>query len=321
MRSLVLSAAFLVALAGCASETSTSGEATGIDACSETAPSVTVTGEPDEKPTVAIPDGAPPCDLVQEDLTVGDGEEALEGATLQMHYLGVSWSTGTQFDASWDRGQPFEFTLGAGMVIQGWDQGIEGMKVGGRRVLVIPSELGYGDTGQGDIAPGETLVFVVDLVRVVGPAEPLTCGTGEVVADRTDKKDGNIVVEVIGAIDAEPKVRIPDTEPPAALECVDIAVGDGAEATSGAMLKMEYIGVSWSTRKRFDASWGRAPFEFPLGAGQVIPGWDQGILGMKEGGRRLLVIPPDLGYGASGAGGVIGPNETLVFVVDLIAVS
>jgi peptidylprolyl isomerase len=119
------------------------------------------------KPAVDIPDGPPPGGLQVEDLVVGDGAEAVAGKTCTMHYVGHSWSTGRQFDASWDRGDPFAFRLGAQMVIAGWDQGVAGMKVGGRRRLTIPPELGYGNRGAGGvIAPGETLVFVVDLLRV-----------------------------------------------------------------------------------------------------------------------------------------------------------
>jgi len=122
---------------------------------------------PATKPPVEIPDGPPPTELVVEDLSVGDGPEAVAGTTCTMQYVGVSWSTGEQFDASWDRGQPFSFPLGAGQVIAGWDQGVAGMKVGGRRRLTIPPELGYGSRGAGGaIKGGETLVFVVDLLGV-----------------------------------------------------------------------------------------------------------------------------------------------------------
>ncbi|MCW2605341.1 MAG: FKBP-type peptidyl-prolyl cis-trans isomerase [Frankiales bacterium] len=119
------------------------------------------------KPSVTVPDGPPPTDLVIDDLEVGTGDEAVAGKTCSMQYVGVSWSTGTQFDASWDRGQPFSFQLGAGRVIRGWDLGVAGMRVGGRRQLTIPAALGYGQQGAGsDIKPGETLIFVVDLVGV-----------------------------------------------------------------------------------------------------------------------------------------------------------
>ncbi|SFP87531.1 peptidylprolyl isomerase [Amycolatopsis arida] len=122
---------------------------------------------PADKPEVDLPDGPPPTDLRVTDLTVGDGPEAHPGATVSVHYVGVSLSTGEEFDASYNRGQPLPFPLGAGRVIPGWDQGVTGMRVGGRRQLVIPPHLAYGDRGVGDvIKPGETLVFVVDLVDV-----------------------------------------------------------------------------------------------------------------------------------------------------------
>lgn len=119
------------------------------------------------KPSVPIPSTNPPADLVIEDLTVGTGKEATKGTNVEVHYVGVAWSTGKQFDASWDRNEAFEFRLGAGQVIAGWDQGVAGMKVGGRRSLTIPAHLGYGNQGAGGVIKGgETLVFVVDLLNV-----------------------------------------------------------------------------------------------------------------------------------------------------------
>jgi peptidylprolyl isomerase len=120
-----------------------------------------------ERPVVGPSDGPPPADLVIEEITVGEGPEAQPGQVATVHYVGVSHSTGKEFDASWNRGQPFSFPVGGGQVIAGWDRGVAGMKVGGRRRLVIPPHLGYGDRGAGNvIKPGETLVFVVDLVGV-----------------------------------------------------------------------------------------------------------------------------------------------------------
>jgi peptidylprolyl isomerase len=120
-----------------------------------------------EKPLVEPHVGSAPDDLIIEEIVVGTGSEALAGQTAVVHYVGVAASTGEEFDASWNRGDTFSVPLGAGYVISGWDQGVIGMRIGGRRRLVIPSHLGYGDQGAGGvIAPGETLIFVVDLIEL-----------------------------------------------------------------------------------------------------------------------------------------------------------
>jgi peptidylprolyl isomerase len=120
-----------------------------------------------EKPEVEIPDHAPSYQLELEDLEVGEGDEAAKGDVVEVHYVGVSWKSGNQFDASWDRGATFKFGLGKGQVIRGWDEGVAGMKVGGRRRITIPPDLAYGKRGAGGvIGPDETLVFVVDLIGV-----------------------------------------------------------------------------------------------------------------------------------------------------------
>jgi peptidylprolyl isomerase len=120
-----------------------------------------------EKPEIEFPDPEPPTELVVTEVRAGDGEEAVAGKQVLVHYVGVAHSTGEEFDASYNRGEPLAFRLGVGQVISGWDQGVQGMKVGGRRQLVIPPHLGYGDRGAGGvIKPGETLIFVVDLVEV-----------------------------------------------------------------------------------------------------------------------------------------------------------
>ena len=120
-----------------------------------------------EKPLVEPHTGPAPDDLLIEEIVVGSGDEATAGQTAVVHYVGISASTGEEFDASWNRGDTFSFPLGAGYVIQGWDRGVVGMTIGGRRRLVIPSHLGYGEQGAGGvIAPGETLIFVVDLIAL-----------------------------------------------------------------------------------------------------------------------------------------------------------
>ncbi|HET9860417.1 MAG TPA: FKBP-type peptidyl-prolyl cis-trans isomerase [Nocardioidaceae bacterium] len=126
-----------------------------------------MTSHQPEKPEIDFPAAPPPNDLEVTDVSTGDGAEATAGKTVSVHYVGVAHSTGEEFDASYNRGEPLSFRLGTGQVISGWDQGVQGMKVGGRRQLVIPPHLGYGDRGAGGvIKPGETLIFVVDLLDV-----------------------------------------------------------------------------------------------------------------------------------------------------------
>lgn len=161
---LIIGACLALLVAGCGSDdsstTSSSGEDTSGSQQAE-AP------EKKTKPKVEKPSGAPPKELVTNDLEEGSGPEAKSGDTVTVQYVGVNYKTGKEFDSSWSRSEPFSFTLGAGEVIPGWDQGIEGMKVGGRRELVIPPELGYGSAGAPPaIPPNETLVFVVDLEAV-----------------------------------------------------------------------------------------------------------------------------------------------------------
>jgi peptidylprolyl isomerase len=147
------------------------------DTPTETTPAATATtGEPfnlasikvskdtSKKPTITKPSGDPPPELVKKDIVVGKGASAADGDNLSMHYLGALFD-GEQFEASWDAGKPFDFELGAGNVIAGWDEGIKGMKAGGRRLLVIPAEKAYGAEGQGNIPPDATLLFVVDLLK------------------------------------------------------------------------------------------------------------------------------------------------------------
>jgi peptidylprolyl isomerase len=119
----------------------------------------------------------------------------------------------------------------------------------------------------------------------------------------------------------KPEVTVPGGEPPAQLEETELIEGTGKEAKSGDEVTVQYVGVGFESGEEFDSSWSRnEPFSFTLGAGEVIPGWDQGVAGMKVGGRRELVIPPELAYGEAGAPPAIGPNETLIFVVDLVEV-
>jgi peptidylprolyl isomerase len=176
-------AALVLLAAGCGDDKSSSSSSTGTnsattpaaettpaepEATSGEAPVVSNAKDLSSKPQIAAPAGDPPTSLIKKDLVVGKGPAVKKGQIASMQYVGISWSNGQQFDASWDRGaEPFQFPVGQGQVISGWDEGIPGMKVGGRRILVIPPDMGYGPAGAPpDIAPNETLVFVVDLVGI-----------------------------------------------------------------------------------------------------------------------------------------------------------
>ncbi len=152
-------------LAACGGGSSSSSEATGESTSAPNASEVST--DTSTKPTVEVPSGPPPKQLEEIEVVEGEGAEAKVGDEVTVQYVGVNYKTGKEFDASWDRGEPFTFTLGSNSVIPGWEQGVEGMKVGGRRELIIPPELAYGEEGSPPVIPGnETLVFVVDLLEV-----------------------------------------------------------------------------------------------------------------------------------------------------------
>lgn len=234
--------------------------------------------------------------LKYKDMVPGDGVEAKPGMAITVHYTGMLMSNGKKFDSSLDRGEPFTINLGAGEVITGWDKGLVGLKVGGKRRLYIPSEMGYGVRGAGrDIPPNADLVFDVELKKAEGkPWEEV-----KVPADAVKTASG--------------------------LRYVDTKAGTGETAVAGKKVTVHYLGVLQKTGQKFDASLDpnrnrTEPFQFPLGAGRVIKGWDEGVAGMKVGGKRTLYIPASLGYGERGAGRVIPPGAELVFEVELLKV-
>lgn len=147
-----------------------------------------------------------------------------------------------------------------------------------------------------------------------------TAGTSEAAEEDTSSGEPGDPPKVSGSLDEKPEIADTKGDPPSELVEKDIKKGTGPEAKNGDKVKVNYVGRNWSNNAEFDTSWGKDPFEFTLGEGGVIKGWDEGVLGMKKGGRRLLIIPPDLGYGPQGSGD-IPANETLVFVVDLVEIN
>ena len=218
------------------------------------------------------------------DHQVGTGDLAVAGANVTVHYTGwlyVDGKRGAKFDSSVDRGEPFPFPLGAGRVIKGWDEGVQGMKVGGKRELIIPAELAYGSREIPDAIPANSILnFEVELLKVA---------------------------------------------PRPVLTKIDHQAGTGDEAVAGTTVTVHYTGWLYVDGKRgtkFDSSVDKGqPFSFQLGAGQVIRGWDEGVQGMKVGGKRELIIPGDMAYGPRGFPGVIPPDATLNFDVELLKVT
>lgn len=206
-----------------------------------------------------------------KDVKVGTGPAAVAGDYVTVDYTGTLLN-GKQFDSSVGKA-PFKFILGAGSVIKGWDQGVAGMKVGGKRVLTIPPDLAYGDRGAGaDIPPKSTLKFTIELHHV-------------------DKV----------------KIQV-------------LKKGTGSPAAGGDTVNVFYKGM-FTDGKQFDSNYGSSPFTVQLGRTAVVPGFTMGLLGIKKGEKRKVTIPPALGYGDQGAGGVIPPKATLVFEVEAAEVT
>ncbi len=161
----------------------------------------------------------------------------------------------------------------------------------------------------------KVLASIIALVLVLA-----AFGCGDDDESTSASTDASVPVdESASAEKTKPKVTVPKGAPPTKLVVNDIEEGTGAEAVAGDEVTVQYVGVNYKNGKEFDSSWSRnEPFAFQLGAGMVIPGWDQGVEGMRVGGRRELIIPPDLAYGPEGAPPAIGPNETLIFVIDLV---
>jgi len=236
-----------------------------------------------------------PSGLQFIELAPGAGELAKPGDLVKVHYRGTL-ADGTEFDSSYGRGEPIEFVLGQGQVIPGWDEGVAMLRKGGKATLIIPPNLAYGEGGAGGvIPPNATLTFEVELVDFsAGPPPPPEAPT---------------------TLDESAF-----TTTPSGLKYAELAPGTGVKAAAGQQVSVHYTG--WLTDgTMFDSSLSRGqPFEFTLGQGQVIKGWDEGVAGMQVGGRRQLVIPPSIAYGDRGAGNVIPAGATLVFEVELLAV-
>jgi peptidylprolyl isomerase len=297
---LLVPVAALGLLASCGDSKTASDASTATTAAStpgtgavDTGPTTTAVGAL-PKPAVKIP-ATLPTDLVITDITEGTGTAAANGDTVVVHYVGVRSADGTEFDNSYDRGTPFPVTLGVGQVIKGWDQGLVGVKKGGRRQLDIPASLAYGDTPQGDvIKAGDALTFLVDVVAIVPKVDPATA----------------------------PVISVPPTPNQATQTFTDLIVGDGAAIEPGQTVVVHLLAFSAVDGKELDNSWkSGAPLTFKPGAGQLPPGLEKAVDGMKVGGRRQVDIPFADAFGETGNTNLGLPASTdLIMVLDLIAV-
>lgn len=236
-----------------------------------------------------------PSGLRMADVVVGTGAEVHAGDRIEVGYTGWVQGRDTPFDTSYGRNTPFIASIGVGQLIAGWDEGIVGMREGGRRQLVIPPALGYGDRGAPPvIPPSATLVFDVELLHVLPARTPPS---------------------------APPRCTEPMVQTLTGLQFCDLRVGTGESPLPGQIVRTEYTG--WlADGTRFDSSYLRdEPLAFPVGEGRVIKGWDEGLSTMRVGGRRLMIIPPKLAYGAAGHPPVIPEDSTLTFEVELVGIA
>lgn len=245
-----------------------------------------------DEPAVALPESEP-TELVITDITVGSGPAAASGDTVFVNYVGVLSADGTRFDGNFGS-DPFVVTLGQGMVIRGWDEGLVGMQAGGRRQLDIPAELAYGERGAGNaIPPNAAISFVIDLIAVV-PATSLDDAPSLVIESAANRND---------------------------LVITDLVEGSGAVVVAGSKVVMHLLAFRADTGEEVASTWpSPQPLSFELTTGGSIPGLIEGIEGMKVGGRRQLHIPFEKAWGAQGQESIGLPADTdVIIVVDLLA--
>ncbi|MFG2982534.1 FKBP-type peptidyl-prolyl cis-trans isomerase [Streptomyces sp. NPDC048258] len=277
-------------------------------------PAITKGAKFGETPTLSQGTGGPPKELKVETISEGSGPALKKGDIAQVNYLGQVWDGKEPFDASFGKGKPFDVTIGAGMVIKGWDQGLEGQKVGSRVELVIPPALGYGEQGSGDkIKPNATLVFVVDIVK--GTSVPVSATGKEVAQDNKDLP--KVGTNTDGK---EVSVTVPkDTAEPAKLVSNYVLEGDGAAVKDTDSVVVKFNGKTWKDDKTFESTYTTdTTVTWPMEQ-LSVKGLKEGLLGKKVGSRILLVIPPDMAFGDKEQG-TIPAKSTLVFSLDILAV-
>ena len=262
----------------------------------------------------------------------GDASSALvaSGSPILVHYTGWLYDPtapdgkGAQFDSSRTRVAPFSFIVGVGRVIKGWDQGLIGMKINGKRTLIIPANLAYAERERPKIPANSNLMFDIELINIVQTGAS-GLGASTSTSATATATTSTLPTVASGPMRLAPKASLPMIATD--LTIIDQLVGTGQTAEAGSSVTVHYTGWLYDAKlpggkgKEFDSSVKSGkPFVFPLGGKRVIRGWDEGVAGMKVKGKRTLIIPSQFGYGERGAGGVIPPNATLIFDVELLEV-
>jgi len=303
-----------VAIVGCGSSTSSSSAAA---ASSDSYKSVTVTGTFNKAPKVTIPKETGTGSLLTKTVIQGTGTKLTTSDGMIGNYVAYDWSgkTSKLLGSSYTQGSP---SLFVGSLLPGLETALVGQKLGSRVLAVIPPKDAFGSTGNSTegIGANDTLVFVIDMIS--------TFGTSSVPGAQATSGGGSLPTVTAPAANstAGPTIKIPaKTTPSKTLQVKTLIKGTGAVVKKGQNIAVQYTGVIYRTGKVFDSSWSRnTPFTTVIGEGQVIKGWDTGLVGQTVGSRVLLVIPPADGYGSAGASqaGIKG-TDTLVFVVDILA--
>lgn len=273
---------------------------------------VTVTGDPGAEPQVDVETPLSVERTACETLVPGEGDPAEEGDTVIFDFLFVNGRNGEPYGSSYQLGKSETVVLND-RLLRGVRTGLTGIRPGGRVVVAIAPEDGYGLQG-GDPAQGleedDTLLFVADVRDV---RQPLERAEGTAVTP----PEGLPTVSLTEA--GVPSIMVPATDPPAELVVQPLIEGGGPVVAAGQTITVHYTGVLWATGEVFDTSWDATPTFFPIGTGDVIAGWDKGLVGRTVGSQVLLIVPPVDGYGDAGAPNAgIGPTDTLVFVVDIL---
>ncbi|MFI1101394.1 FKBP-type peptidyl-prolyl cis-trans isomerase [Streptomyces melanogenes] len=302
----------LVATAACGSDDKGSDSPSDSASMKNGLPAITAGAKFGEKPTLAKGEGNPPKALKVNVISEGKGAALKKNDAVSVNYLGQAWDSDKPFDNSFDRKEPFTLTLGAGQVIKGWDQGLEGQKVGSRVELGIPPELGYGAQGQGDsIKPNATLVFVVDIVKAT--TIPASAKGKEVAQD--DKDLPKVGTNTDGKA---PTLTIPKSDAPKKLVSDYVLEGDGDVVKDTDSVVLAYEGFLWKDSKKFDSTYDQGKTQTFALPNLTLKGLKAGLIGKKVGSRILVVIPPDQGLGDKEQSG-IPANSTMVFSIDILA--